>query len=148
MNGPFFEDFSEGQTLSHRTTKTITESDNNLFCLLTMNHHPVHLDAEYAARSEYGRQLVVGTLVLGLTVGLTVPEISRSAIANLSFADVEHVAPTYIGDTISARSRVLQVRPSKSKPDRGVVTVETEAVDQRGRVVIRFQRSVMLPRRP
>jgi acyl dehydratase len=146
--GRYFEDFAPGDLFRHWPGKTVTESDNNLFCLLTMNHHPLHLDASYAARSQHGRQLVVGTLVFSLTVGLTVRDISGRAIANLGYEEVAHLGPVFLGDTIYATSRILSVTPSQSKPDRGVVHVETTAENQRGELVLRFRRNVLVPRRP
>jgi acyl dehydratase len=145
--GRYLEEFEPGNVYRHQPGKTITESDNNLFCLLTMNHHPVHLDSEYASRSLHGKILVVGTLVFSLVVGMTVRDISGKAIANLSYHEIEHKAPVFIGDTICAETHVLEVRPSHSKPDRGVVRVETRAYNQHGELVLTFQRSVLVPKR-
>jgi len=102
-----FNDFDVGQTFDHWPGKTITESDNNLFSLLTMNHHPIHLDQNYAARSNFQQVLVVGTLSFSLVVGLTVPDISGRAIANLGYENIKHLAPVYIGDTLYAYSKIL-----------------------------------------
>ena len=143
--GRTFEDFVVGDVYDHQPGKTITESDNNLFCLLTMNHHPVHLDWDYAGRAQHGRVLVVGTLVFSLVVGMTVRDVSGRAIANLEYERVEHLAPVHLGDTLHARTTVLEKRPSKSKPDRGIVRVETVAVNQSGESVLRFRRSVLVP---
>jgi acyl dehydratase len=138
-------DFEAGSVLNHWPRKTVTESDNNLFCLLTMNHHPLHLDSEFARRSQHGRILVVGTYVLSLIVGMTVPDVSGAAIANLEYEKVEHIGPVFVGDTLHARTRILEVRASRSKPDRGVVYVETEAFNQDDRCVLRFRRRVLIP---
>jgi acyl dehydratase len=148
MDIPFFRtwnDFQPGQTFEHWPHKTITESDNNLFCLLTMNHNPLHLDAEYAASKAQGRIVVVGTYVLSLVVGMSVADISGAAIANLEYKKIIHHAPVLIGDTIRARSRIISVEPSRHKPDRGVVTVETEAFNQDGIKVLSLRRKVLLP---
>jgi acyl dehydratase len=145
--GNFFEDFEVGSEISHATSKTIFESDNNLFCLLTMNHHPVHTNLDYAEHQQHGRILVVGTLVFSIVVGMTVPDISGKAIANLGYGAVEHLAPVFINDTIYARTKVLATRPSSGKPDRGIVEVETTGVNQRGEPVIRFSRRVLVRRR-
>jgi len=145
--GRYLEEFQEGDVYRHWPGKTITESDNNLFSLLTMNHHPLHLDANFAAESQHGQRLVVGTLVFSLAVGLTVRDVSGRAIANLRYEDVEHLGPVFIGDTVYATTRVLAVTPSESKPDRGVVTVETVAENQKGEPVLRFRRKVLIPRR-
>ncbi len=146
--GKYLEDFREGEVYRHWPGKTITESDNNLFSLLTMNHHPLHLDAHFAAESQHGQRLVVGTLVFSLAVGLTVRDVSGLAIANLGYEDVVHLKPVFIGDTVYATTRVLSVTPSKSKADRGVVYVETVAENQRGEPVLRFRRKALIPRRP
>lgn len=145
--GRYLEDFQAGDVYDHRPAKTITESDNNMFCLLTMNHHPAHLDAEYARISEHGRILVVGTYVFSLVVGMTVKDISGLAIANLSYHEVLHTHPVFIGDTIHARSTILEVRPSRSKPDRGVIKVEMSAYNQHDDIVLKFSRSVLIPAR-
>ena len=146
--GQYFEAFEKGQVIDHQLAKTVTESDNNLFSLLTMNHHPLHLNADYAGRSQHGQILVVGTLVFSLVVGMTVQDISGKAIANLEYERVEHLAPVFIGDTLYARTTILDVIPSTSKPDRGVVYVETVSRNQDGKEVLRFRRKVLIPRKP
>lgn len=137
--------FSVGEIIEHYPGKTITESDNNLFCLLTMNHHPVHLDTVYANRQQHGRILVVGTYVLSLVVGLTVPDISGAAIANLGYDAVLHHAPVFIGDTLRAVSHILSITPSPTRLDRGIIEVETKAYNQRDQLVLSFRRKVLLP---
>ena len=146
--GNYFEDFQVGEVIQHNLSKTIFESDNNLFCLLTMNYHPVHTNADYASQQQHGKILVVGTLVFSLVVGFTVPDISGKAIANLDYEKIEHLAPSFVGDTLYARTEVLDARPSKSKPDRGIVYVETTGYNQDGKDVIRFRRHVLVKRRP
>jgi len=143
--GRHFEDFEVGDVYEHQPGKTITESDSNLFCLLTMNHHPVHLDWAYAAQAQHGKVLVVGTLVFSLVVGMTVRDVSGRAIANLEYEQVEHLAPVHLGDTLHARTRVLDKRRSESRPDRGIVHVETVALNQRNVEVLRFRRKVLVP---
>lgn len=145
--GNYYEDFEVGDLIDHALSKTIFESDNNLFSLLTMNHHPVHTNQHYAQSEEHGQVLVVGTLVFSLAVGLTVPDISSKAIANLNYDYIEHLAPVYINDTIYARSEILSKRVSKSKHDRGIVTVITIAFNQNGVDVLRFKRSVLIKRK-
>ena len=145
--GRCFEGFEKGDVYKHWPGKTITESDNNLFSLLTMNHHPVHLDHEYSASKQHGQVLVVGTLVFSLAVGLTVRDVSGKAIANLDYENISHLAPVYLNDTIHAETTVLDVKPSSSKPDRGVVYVETKVFNQNGVVVLSFRRHVLVPRR-
>jgi acyl dehydratase len=145
--GRCLEDFEKGMVIKHWPGKTITESDNNLFCLLTMNHHPVHLDVEFCRDHPHGRVLVVGTLILSLVVGMTVADISGRAIANLEYERVKHDGPVFIGDTLHAVTEVLDVRASSSKPDRGVVYVETKATNQRGEQVLSFRRTVLVPKK-
>ena len=145
--GHYFEEFVAGDVIKHELRKTILESDNNLFCLLTMNHHPVHLDAEYCRNSQHGQVLVVGTLVFSLVVGLTVSDISGKAIANLDYEMIKHDAPVFIGDTLSAETEVLRIRESKGKKDRGIVYVETRAFNQRGEKVLSFRRNVLLKKK-
>ena len=146
--GNYFEDFVVGETITHSLSKTIFESDNNLFCLLTMNYHPVHTNADYASRQEHGKILVVGPLVFSLVVGMTVPDISGKAIANLDYESIKHLAPTFIGDTLYARTKVLECRESRSKTDRGIVYVETSGYNQDGVDVISFRRHVLIKKRP
>lgn len=142
--GNYYEDFREGEVIKHSLSKTIFESDNNLFSLLTMNYHPIHTNIDYASKQQHGQILVVGTLVFSLVVGLTVPDISGKAIANLDYEKIEHLAPTFVGDTLYARSAILECRESKSKPDRGIVYVETIGYNQNGIEVIRFRRHVLI----
>lgn len=145
--GNYFEDFEVGETIEHATSKTIFESDNNLFSLLTMNHHPVHLNQDYVKSHQHGQILVVGTLVFSLVVGITVPDISGKAIANLGYEEVKHLNPVFINDTLYARTRVLDKRESKSKADRGIICVETFASNQNGTDVLSFKRKVLIPKR-
>ena len=142
--GNYFEDFVVGEVIEHSLSKTIFESDNNLFSLLTMNYHPVHTNADYASQQQHGKILVVGTLVFSLVVGLTVPDISGKAIANLDYECINHLAPSFIGDTLYAKTEVLDKRESKSKPDRGIVYVETIGYNQNGTPVIKFRRHVLV----
>lgn len=142
--GNYFEDFVVGEVIEHSLSKTIFESDNNLFSLLTMNYHPVHTNADYASQQQHGKILVVGTLVFSLVVGLTVPDISGKAIANLDYESINHLAPSFIGDTLYAKTEVLDKRESKSKPDRGIVYVETIGYNQDGTPVIKFRRHVLV----
>lgn len=145
--GNYFEDFIVGDMIEHSLSKTIFESDNNLFCLLTMNNHPVHTNVDYAARQQHGKVLVVGTLVLSIVVGITVPDISGKAIANLDYEKIEHLAPVFIGDTVYAKTAILDCKESKSKTDRGIIYVETTGYNQNGIDVIRFRRHVLVKRR-
>ncbi|ANQ50238.1 MaoC family dehydratase [Flammeovirga sp. MY04] len=145
--GHYYEEFEIGSIFKHWPGKTITESDNNMFSLLTMNHHPVHLDTKYCESHQHGKILVVGTLVFSVVVGMTVSEISGKAIANLQYESVNHVAPVFIGDTIYAETEVLDKRPSKSKSDRGIVYVETKAYNQDNIHILTFRRKVLIPKK-
>ena len=145
--GTWFDDFVVGEVIHHPVSKTIFESDNNLFSLLTMNHHPVHLNCDYAEREQHGKILVVGTLVFSLAVGITVPEISGKAIANLGYEEIKHLKPVFLGDTISVRSAILSKKESRSKLDRGTVHVESIAFNQHGEDVLSFRRTVLVKRR-
>lgn len=145
--GLYFEDFEQGAEIRHSLSKTIFESDNNFFSLMTMNHHPVHTNADYASKNQHGRILVVGTLVFSLAVGITVPDISGKAIANLDYESIRHLSPVFIGDTIYVRTKILDKRESKSKHDRGIVYVESIASNQNGVDVLSFRRHVLIKKR-
>lgn len=145
--GNYFEDFIEGETITHALSKTIFESDNNLFSLLTMNHHPLHTNIDYAKNNQHGKILVVGTLVFSLVVGITVPDISGQAIANLGYENIDHIAPVFINDTIYAHTLIISKKESKSKKDRGIIFVETTGFNQHGSEVIKFRRSVLIKKR-
>lgn len=143
--GRYFEEFEPGQVITHYPGRTITEGEHMQFCMLTMNHHPIHIDAHFAARTQHGQPLVVGTLVFSLVVGMTVADISGHAIANLEYQEIKHLAPVFLGDTLYARTTILDKRLSRSKPDRGIVSVETVAVNQDREPVLSFKRSALIP---
>src|SRR6476469_10521380 len=145
--GRSYEEFEVGATYKHWPAKTVTEADDHLFCLLTMNHHPLHLNDEYARQSQQGRNVVVGPLVYSLALGMSVGDISWKAIANLATEDLSHPAPVFHGDTLFCESEVLEVRPSKSKGDRGIVRVHTRVHNQEGTLVAQFKRAVLVPRK-
>lgn len=145
--GRYFEEFDVGEVIRHPISKTIFESDNNLFSLLTMNVHPLHTNVDYAAKQQHGQILVVGTLVFSLAVGITVPDISGKAIANLCYENIDHLAPVFIGDTIYVRTTVLDKKESESKKDRGIVEVETTVFNQKEEAVLRFKRKVLIKKR-
>jgi len=145
--GLYYEDVSIGDIYKHWPGKTITESDNNIFTLLTMNPHPIHFDTEYCKNEQHGKILVVGTLVFSLIASMTVSEISGKAIANLEYEFVKHEAPVFIGDTIYAQTEILDKRESQSKPDRGIIYVETVGINQDEKSVLRFRRKVLIKKR-
>lgn len=145
--GLYYEDFVVGETIKHSLSKTIFESDNNFFSLLTMNHHPVHTNLDYAQQNQHGKILVVGTLVFSLAVGMTVPDISGKAIANLDYENIKHLGPVFLNDTLYVRTKILDKRESQSKSDRGIVYVETIASNQNGQDVLSFRRHVLIKKR-
>ena len=145
--GNYFEDFVKGEIIEHSLTKTIFESDNNLFSLLTMNHHPVHLSLEHIKDHQHRKILVVGTLVFSLAVGMTVPDISGKAIANLEYESVKHLGPVFINDTIKVKTKVIDKWETKSNNNRGIVYVETIAFNQKDEKVLSFRRKVLIPKK-
>ncbi len=145
--GRYFEDFTVGAVYEHRPGRTIGEADNTWFTLLTMNQHPLHFDAAYAARSEFGRPLVNSCLTLSLVAGMSVADVSQKAIANLGWSDIRLPAPVFVGDTLYADSEVLAKRESNSRPTHGIVTVRTTGRKADGTVVISFERTVLVPKR-
>lgn len=146
--GKYFEEFEVGETIKHWPGRTITDFDDTWFSLMTMNQHPLHIDDNYARKTQHGQRLVNGTLVFSLVVGLSVADISGRAIANLEYEEVKHLGPVFHGDSIYAESVVLDKRESRSKPDRGVVYVQTKGYNQRDEVVLTFKRKVLIPKRP
>jgi itaconyl-CoA hydratase len=146
--GNYFEDFTPGQTFKHWPGRTITDFDNTWFTLMTMNTNPIHFDAAYAAKSQHGRCLVNGLLVIATVTGMSVKDISENAIANLEYETIRHTAPTFGGDTLYAETTVIEVTPSPSKPDRGIVYVETHGLNQDAEQVLTLRRRVLVPRRP
>ncbi len=146
--GSYLEEFEVGDTWKHWPGKTITEADNHQFSLLTMNHNPLHIDTEYNRDGVHGKPLVVGTLIFSTVIGMTVRALSGKAIANLEYESITHDGPVFAGDTIYAESEILEVTPSRSKPDRGVVYVESTAHNQRGEKVLTLRRRFLVPKRP
>jgi acyl dehydratase len=145
--GRYYEDFEIGDIYKHWPGKTITEYDDHLFCMITMNHHPLHTNAWFAEQSVQGRNVVVGNLVYSLVLGMSVPDVSGACIANLEVETLQHKRPTFHGDTIYAETRVLERVESSTKPDRGIVTVETFGFNQRGEEVCYFRRKLMVYKR-
>lgn len=143
--GRSYEDFEVGAEYRHWPGRTIGESDNAWFTLLTMNTHPLHFDEAYASSTRFGRRLVNSCLTLSVVVGMSVRDISQNAIANLGFERIELPAPVFHGDTLYATSTVLAKRVSKSDPSRGIVSVRTHAVNQEGTEVLRLERAVLVP---
>ena len=149
MPGKYFEDFSPGQIIKHSLSRTITETDNVLFNSITLNTQPLHIDADFAARSQFGRPLVNGILTLGLVVGISVPDLTAGTlIGNLGYERVNHPRPVFHGDTLSVETEVLDLRPSRSKPDRGIVRFKHIGRNQHGDIVIEVERTALIFKRP
>jgi acyl dehydratase len=145
--GRYLEEFEVGAVYKHWPAKTVTESEDHLFCLLTMNHHPLHINDVYAAKSQQGRNVVAGPYVYSLIFGMSVADVSGKAIANLATEELSHPAPVFHGDTLFVESEVLEKKESRSKPDRGTVKVHTRAFNQDGVLVAEFKRIVLVPRK-
>ena len=142
--GRVYEEFEVGDIYKHWPGKTINEHDNDLFCLLTMNHMPLHIDLAYAQTSQHKQRIVVGLLVLSLAVGMSVVDTSGKTVAALDYEEVKHIAPTFIGDTVYAQTEVLEKRLSSSRPDRGIVRVQTTVTNQKAEKIMTFKRGFMV----
>lgn len=145
--GRYYEDFMVGDVYEHRPGRTLTETDNTWFTLLTMNTHPLHFDAEYAKHSEFGRCIVASPLTLAIIVGMSVTDVSQKAIANLGWKEIRMTAPVFAGDTLYAETEVLGKRESASRPTAGLVTVRTLGRNQHGTVVCDFERTILVAKR-
>lgn len=145
--GRFFEDFEVGDLYVHPLGRTITQTDNIWFTLLTQNTAPIHFDQHYAAQTEFGKPLVDSTLTLALTTGQSVTDVSQNVFANLGWDEVKLPHPVFEGDTIYSQSEVLEKRKSKSRPNIGIVTVKTTGYNQEGKAVITFRRTLMVYKR-
>ena len=149
MAGLYFEDFAEGQVFEHATTRTVTEMDNVLFCALTMNPQPLHLDAEFAKTTEFGQRLVNSLFTLGLVIGLSVGETTLgTTVANLGMTEVKFPKPVFHGDTLRAKTIVMSKRLSRSRGDAGIVEFEHQGLNQRGEVVAVCRRAGLMRCRP
>ena len=145
--GRYYEDFTVGDVYEHRPGRTLTETENTWFTLLTMNTHPLHFDAEYAKHSEFGRCIVASPLTLAIIVGMSVTDVSQKAIANLGWKEIRMTAPVFAGDTLYAETEVLGKRESASRPTAGLVTVRTLGRNQHGTVVCDFERTILVAKR-
>ncbi|MDZ7840135.1 MAG: MaoC family dehydratase [Gammaproteobacteria bacterium] len=145
--GRFYEDFAVGDVYEHPLGRTVTTVDNMWFSLLTQNTAPIHFDHHYSAQTEFGRPLVDSTFTVALVTGQSVTDVSQNVFANLGWDEIRLPKPVFEGDTIYSRSEVLEVRESKSRPEVGIVRVETIGYNQDGTVVIRFKRTIMVYKR-
>ncbi len=145
--GRCFEDFEVGDVYEHRPGRTISEADNTWFTLLTMNTNPLHFDAAYAAKSEFGKPVVNSALTLAIVTGMSVSDVSQKVVANLGWDKIKLTAPVFAGDTIYSESQVLAKRESKSRPNQGIVTVRTVGTKADGTEFMSFERTVLVPKR-
>jgi len=150
MAGRYFEEYVPGMVIRHSLGRTITEMDNVLFSALTMNTQPLHINEDYAQKhSAFGRRIVNGIFTLGLAVGISVPELTEGTlVANLGYDNVRHPHPMYHGDTLYVETEVVEVRPSRSRPDQGIVRFRHTGRNQDGMVVLEFERTALLLKRP
>ena len=145
--GRNFEDFVVGHVYEHRPGRTITDTDNVWFTLLTMNTHPAHFDYEYAKKTEFKKPLVCSPFTVALMVGMSVSDLSQKAVANLGWGDIKMTKPLFPGDTLYAESEVIEKRESSSRPEQGIVTVKTIGKNQHGVVVCTFSRTMLIWKR-
>ncbi|MGH7063999.1 MAG: MaoC family dehydratase [Stellaceae bacterium] len=149
MTGLYFDEFSDGQVFEHAATRTVTEMDNVLFTSLTMNPQPLHLDAEFARTTEFGRPLVNSIFTLGLVIGLSVGDTTLgTTVANLGMTEVRFPKPVFHGDTLRARTVVVAKRKSRSRPDAGIVEFEHQGINQQGAIVAICRRAALMKCRP
>jgi len=144
--GRYFEEFEAGQQFRHWPGRTITEFDNTLFSLMTMNQHPLHIDEHFAAETQHGRRLVEGPLVISLVIGMSQADVGGRALETLDYSDIRHHQPVFHGDTIYAESTIVAIEELPN--DRGVVIVESKGVNQRGEMVLAMRRKIVVPKRP
>ncbi len=142
--GRYYEDFVVGDVYEHRPGRTVTQTENIWFTLLTMNKHPMHFDEEYAKHSEFGQCIVASPFTLAVLVGMSVSDVSQKAIANLGWTDISMTRPVFAGDTLYAETEVLNKRESASRPKAGLVTVRTKGTNQKGEVVCTFDRTILV----
>lgn len=145
--GRYYEDFEVGDVYRHRLGRTVTETDNTLFTMLTLNSNPIHFDANLAEKTPFGKILVNSCYTLSLAVGLSVADLSEHVMANLGWNDIRLPSPVYVGDTMYAASEILAKRESGSRPDVGIVTARTTGTNQRGQTIISYERTFMVYRR-
>jgi itaconyl-CoA hydratase len=146
MSGRFYEDLEPGQIIRHPLGRTVSQTDNAWFTLLTVNSNPIHFDAHYASQTEFGKPLVNSTFTLALVTGLSVADVSQYAV-NLGWDEIRMPAPVFEGDTIYAQTEVLSRRESKSRPNMGIVEIKTQGFKPDGTVVIEFRRTILVYKR-
>ncbi|WP_430443760.1 MaoC family dehydratase [Sphingorhabdus contaminans] len=142
--GRYYEEFVVGDIYEHRPGRTITETDNTWFTLLTMNQHPSHFDVEFAKKTEFKRPLVASPLTVAIMTGQSVSDVSQKAVANLGWKEIRMTKPVFAGDTLYSESEVLEKRESSSRPDQGIVTIATRARNQHGEIVCEYVRVMLI----
>jgi acyl dehydratase len=148
MPGKYFDDLNVGDRIQHAQGRTVTEMDNTLFCALTMNTQPLHLNEDFSARTVFGQRIVNGIFTMGLVVGLTVSELTEgTVVANLGYDRVQHPNPVFHGDTIYVESEVVEKRESRSHPDRGIIRLKHTGRKPDGTVVVELERTVLFMKR-
>lgn len=149
MAGLYFEDFRVGQEFKHPLTRTVTEMDNTMFSLLTLNPQPLHIDAHFSANTEFGQRIFNSLYTLGIMIGMTVYDTTLgTTVANLGMTDVRFPKPVFHGDTLRATTKVLSVRDSKSRPKAGIVEFEHQALNQNDEIVGSCRRTALMHRKP
>lgn len=149
MPGKFYDDLEPGMTFRHSVGRTITEADNVLFCSITLNTQPLHINEDFASKTEFGQRIVNGLLTMSLIVGISIPDLTDGTIvANLGYESVKHPRPVFHGDTIYAETAIVATRESKSRPDCGIVTMTQTGRNQRGETVVEITRTVLFLKRP
>jgi len=148
LSGYYYEDYEVGSLFKHWPGRTITQNDNIWFTLMTLNTHPIHFDKEFASKTEFGKPLVNSTFTFALVAGMSVTDISQNAVCNLGWEEVKIPRPTFEEDTIYAETKVLSRRESKSRPNCGIIRVETVGKNQKGEIVLSFIRNILMNRKP
>ncbi|MCA9911696.1 MAG: MaoC family dehydratase [Anaerolineae bacterium] len=149
MPGKYFEDLPVGTIIKHELGRTITEADNTLFSMMTMNLQPLHTNEDFASKTQFGQRLVNGIFTLGVVVGITVNDITAGTIiANLGYENIQHPTPMFHGDTVYVETEITAARESKSRPNTGVVTMKHTGRNQHGEIVIEVTRSALFLKRP
>jgi acyl dehydratase len=149
MAGRYFDEWTVGDKITHQPSRTVTETDNLMFSAMTHNMQPLHLDAEYAKASEFGQILVNSTFTFSLAVGLSISDTTvGTLIANLGFDKVVTPKPTFIGDTLTCSTEIMELRESKSRPDNGIVIFKHELTNQRGEIALSCLRTVLAKKKP
>ncbi|HEY9132534.1 MAG TPA: MaoC family dehydratase [Dyella sp.] len=149
MPGRYFEQFTLGQQFEHEIRRTVTETDNLLFSVLTHNPQPLHIDAQYAGASEFGRIVVNSTFTFSLMIGLTVQDTTlRTMVANLGYDQIKTPHPVFIGDTLRAETEIVELRDSRSRPEAGIVVFQHRLLNQRDEPVCQCLRSALMQRKP